>query len=147
MRICLVGPMSGIPDFNYPAFNKAAATLRAHGYHVENPAENTQPERPTWEGWMRLSIAKLVTCDEIALLHGWELSTGALIEARIATDVGMRVRRLEDVCTEAEREKLTDESRDNKLRTLLNGWLYSGAMTGAQLAQLRSDTETVLQNG
>lgn len=32
------------------------------------------------------------------------------------------------------------------MTTLLNGWLYSGAMTGDQLDKLRADTEKVLQN-
>lgn len=39
-RIYIAGPMSGLPEFNYPAFNRAAAVLRAQGHHVENPAEN-----------------------------------------------------------------------------------------------------------
>lgn len=34
----------------------------------------------------------------------------------------------------------------DQITTLLNGWLYSGAMTGDQLDKLRADTEKVLQN-
>lgn len=39
-RIYIAGPMTGLPDFNFPAFNDMAAILRGLGYHVENPAEH-----------------------------------------------------------------------------------------------------------
>lgn len=39
MRIYLAGPMSGYPEFNFPAFHAAAAKLRADGHVVFNPAE------------------------------------------------------------------------------------------------------------
>ena len=43
MRIYIAGPMSGLPDFNYPAFNQAEQRLLALGYEVENPATNPDP--------------------------------------------------------------------------------------------------------
>ena len=43
MKLYLMGPMAGLPDFNFPAFNKKAAELRALGHHVFNPAE-VEPE-------------------------------------------------------------------------------------------------------
>ncbi len=39
-RIYLAGPMTGLPDYNFPAFMKAAAYLRSQGAIVFNPAEN-----------------------------------------------------------------------------------------------------------
>lgn len=39
----IAGPMSGIPQFNFPAFIAAAAALRALGYTIISPAE-TDPE-------------------------------------------------------------------------------------------------------
>jgi hypothetical protein len=90
-RIYIAGPMTGRPDFNYPAFNAAAARLRALGYAVENPAENNAPPCGTWSGWMRLALTQLVTCDTIALLPGWFGSRGATIEQRLAHDLGLTV--------------------------------------------------------
>ena len=89
-RVYLAGPMTGIKDSNYPAFHKAAASLRASGYEVENPADNPAPPCETWEGYMRMALRQLVKCDQIALLPGWERSRGATIEARLAADLGMR---------------------------------------------------------
>ncbi|MDQ0735314.1 DUF4406 domain-containing protein [Arthrobacter agilis] len=83
----LAGPMSGLPDFNYPAFHEAAAKLRAAGYTVLNPAENPKPEPETWQGYMRLAIAQLIQADGIALLPGWEVSRGAMVEYTLAVDL------------------------------------------------------------
>ncbi|MCS8243350.1 DUF4406 domain-containing protein [Pseudomonas aeruginosa] len=34
-RVYLAGPMTGLPDFNYPAFNAEEKRIRALGYIVE----------------------------------------------------------------------------------------------------------------
>ena len=88
-RIYIAGPCTGLPDYNYPAFNKAAEQLRAAGWHVENPAENQPPACGTWSGWMRLGIAQLIRCDAIALLPGWTKSKGARVEYDIANALGL----------------------------------------------------------
>jgi hypothetical protein len=83
--------MTGIPLFNFPAFNAAAAELRARGYEVINPAEldlaDTAPM--AWADYMRRDIPQLCRCDTIALLPGWENSKGARLEAHIADELGM----------------------------------------------------------
>lgn len=81
--------MSGLKDLNYPAFNNVAKQLRALGYHVENPAENPAPACGSWEGYMRLAIAQLVTCDEIHMLRGWRQSRGARIEYDLAVNLDL----------------------------------------------------------
>lgn len=43
MRYYIAGPMSGIPQFNFPLFHAAAAALRAQGFDIVSPAE-TDPE-------------------------------------------------------------------------------------------------------
>lgn len=90
-RIYIAGPMTGLPDFNYPAFNAEAARLRALGWHVENPAENAAPPCGSWSGYMRLAIAQLVTCDAVCLLPGWSASRGASIEHGLAVHLGLAV--------------------------------------------------------
>jgi hypothetical protein len=101
-RIYLAGPMSGLPDSNYPAFHREAARLRALGYHVENPAENPEPPGGKWEDYMRMSIAQLLTCDTLALLNGWENSPGALTEHRLAFTLRMEIVRAAKLCRPCE---------------------------------------------
>lgn len=90
-RIYIAGPMSGLPEFNYPAFHAMAAQLRAAGHHVENPAENPAPHCNSWLGYMRLAVAQLATCDAVVMLHGWEQSRGAKVEHRLSVGMGLRV--------------------------------------------------------
>lgn len=85
----VAGPMTGLPDFNYPAFHAAAASLRALGYRVENPAENRLVDGSAWEAYMRSGITQLMRCDAIVLLPGWEKSRGATIEHTLAGQLGM----------------------------------------------------------
>lgn len=88
-RIYISGPMTGLCENNYPAFNAAAAKLRTEGWHVENPAEAIACD--SWEVYMRLAIAQLVTCDAIYLLPGWGYSRGARIERALSKELGMEL--------------------------------------------------------
>ena len=91
-RVYIAGPMSGLPELNYPAFHAAALTPRTGGLFVENPAENEAPEpSPTWADWLRLALTQMLTCSHVLLLPGWQKSRGAIIEARTALDLGMIV--------------------------------------------------------
>lgn len=96
-RIYLAGPMSGLPGLNYAAFNAEAARLRALGFVVANPAENPDPACKSWEGYMRLAIAQLITCDMVALLPNWSQSKGATIEYRLGCDLGLEVKSASEV--------------------------------------------------
>lgn len=91
MKIYIAGPMTGMPDLNFPAFHAAAKVLRAQGFTVVNPAElNLDPETP-WTQCMRLDIRELVTCDTIFLLRNWTMSRGARLEFHIASQLCMQV--------------------------------------------------------
>lgn len=87
----LCGPMSGLPDYNVPAFTHAAATLRYWGYTVINPAENGLPHDAPWADHMRRDIAALAQCRAVAVLPGTDRSRGAQLELHIATALGMPV--------------------------------------------------------
>lgn len=96
----IAGPMTGVPDYNFPLFFEVEKKLKALGYKVENPAKNNgrtlaaaiadaREEKMTWAEYMRRDIVRLAKADAIVLLPGWYLSRGAALEARIALELGM----------------------------------------------------------
>lgn len=112
-KIYLAGPMRGIPKFNFPAFNKAAAKLREDGYEVFNPAEKdierlgadiSKYNRNGSEAVamrkfgfdLRVALQDDLTficreADAIAMLPGWEYSKGATAEKAVAEALGLEV--------------------------------------------------------
>lgn len=90
-RVYVAGPMTGIADFNYPAFNAMADQLRAAGYQVENPADHGIVPGAEWADYMAYDLTRLGLCGVIALLPGWERSEGAKLEVQIAHRLGMTV--------------------------------------------------------
>jgi len=96
-RIYLSGPMTGIADYNFPAFNAAAARLRKLGYSVANPAEKEIDSKKTWEDYLRADLIELLRCDAIALLPGWQKSKGANLELHVAHRVGIEIMDAADI--------------------------------------------------
>jgi hypothetical protein len=92
-RVYIAGPMTGLPDLNFPAFNVEAARLRAEGLTVINPAEHGIVEGADWGDYLRHDIAGLVTCERIHLLPGWAKSKGANLEVLSALVLGIEVTR------------------------------------------------------
>ena len=95
MKLYVAGPMSNLPELNFPAFHAAAATLRNRGHEVSNPAEVNPDPGMKWEDAMRADIPELLKCEAIVLLPGWEKSRGARLERHIAVEMGMKVMPLE----------------------------------------------------
>lgn len=89
--VYISGPMSGVEDYNFPAFNSAAAQLRAAGYPVINPADFGVKEGQTWRECLARDIAALVHCDAVATIDGWKKSKGARLEVHIAVELGIEV--------------------------------------------------------
>lgn len=88
-KIYLSGKMHGVPEMNFPKFNRHAKQLRNLGYEVLNPAEN--PPRSCWEEYMKLDITNMVTCDTVAVLDDWKNSRGARVEVKLARELGLRI--------------------------------------------------------
>lgn len=92
MRVYVSGPMTGIPEWNHPAFDKVTNYLRSIGEDVCNPAEffdrNTELTRAEY---IRESIERLLECSSVVTLPGWEFSDGACLEVQIAKELGYKI--------------------------------------------------------
>jgi len=102
MTIYTAGPMSGYPDFNYPAFRAAEQQLRVAGYAVLCPVDseehNDTGQPQTWGWYMRHLLRIILDAGGIAVPPGWESSREAQLEMRVATPLGLPVHPLEE-CT------------------------------------------------
>ncbi|MCO4257399.1 dATP/dGTP diphosphohydrolase domain-containing protein [Pseudarthrobacter cellobiosi] len=118
MRVYLAGPMRGIRDFNFPAFDRAAAALREYGHEVFNPAERdrsvgfdatdrTGNEDLALEGFsLRDALAADTEyiakhADAVALLPRWEKSAGVAAEIALAHALGLPVAKWDDIIVSA----------------------------------------------
>lgn len=92
MKVYIAGPMSGVPDFNFPAFHSAAKFLAAAGYDVVNPADldGGDTSKP-WNYYLKRDLPLLAGCDAIALLPKWEKSAGTCLELLNAIQMGHSV--------------------------------------------------------
>lgn len=90
-RIYVAGPMTGLPEYNFPLFNSTAVRLRSEGWHVENPSEHGHIEGAGWADYLRWDISRIATCGAIYLLPGWSNSKGATLEVHIAGVLGLEV--------------------------------------------------------
>jgi nucleoside 2-deoxyribosyltransferase len=94
MKLYLAGPMSGLPEHNFPAFFSGAAKLRTAGYNVVNPAERETRAEMLAMGYtlnLKADIKLVVDCDGVALLPGWENSKGAKLEISVARALNIPV--------------------------------------------------------
>lgn len=91
-KVYIAGPMSGRPEFNYPAFHEEAERLRSLGHEVKSPAElGMESSGYGWRECMRRALQLLLDCDIVVVLPGWQDSRGASLEVKIAESLGMRV--------------------------------------------------------
>lgn len=72
-RIYIAGPMTGLPDWNFPAFDAAEKEWAELGWEVINPAnafdrDTTLP----YKAYVEKDIDDLIACDAIAMLPGWD---------------------------------------------------------------------------
>jgi hypothetical protein len=97
MKLYLAGPMRNIPKLNFPAFDSAAAYLRTLGHEVFNPADNDRKlEAEGKPVNLRVCLGDDLSwickhADGLALLPGWEHSSGATAEKRTADSLGLNI--------------------------------------------------------
>jgi len=107
-RVYIAGPMRGIEHYNFPAFDKAAELARSLGFDPVSPADLDRDNgfdgmSITQDNWYDLpesfdlrktvqrDLAAMLTCDAIAMLPGFERSTGAGAELAVAQWMGLEV--------------------------------------------------------
>ena len=106
-KVYVAGPMRGIKDFNFPAFDEASAYLRALGATVVNPADHdrengfdgtgmTGHEDLSAHGFdvreaLKWDLEQVSDSDAVAVLEGWENSSGAKAEVALAHALGVPV--------------------------------------------------------
>ncbi len=101
MKAYLAGPMSGIPQFNFPAFYAASEVLRAQGWEIISPAElddaedkgaalaspdgNPKNAKRTWGDFLARDVKLIADGDinAIIFLPNWYKSRGARLEATV----------------------------------------------------------------
>ena len=114
VKVYLSGPMTGLPEYNKHAFMGCAQALRAVGYEVVNPAENTVDtaglsEQEAWQAYMRIDIKQLLDCDGIVMMPGWPESKGATLERAIAQGLGLSVNALAEAICEPPRVRAAEQ--------------------------------------
>lgn len=116
VRVYLGGPMTGFPQFNFPAFFEGAEVLRAWGFDVVSPAElDNESTRAAalasvdgapgtgsangevWEDFLARDIILLAQAvnpiQAGVFLDGWTKSRGANLEAAVLKSLGKGVYR------------------------------------------------------
>jgi len=100
MKVYLAGPMSGIPEFNFPAFFAAAEKLRAEGHIVFNPPEKdlemwgdmeNVAKKANYRDCLRADLNWILDhAEAIAFLPGWEASKGVKTEKALAECLNLK---------------------------------------------------------
>jgi hypothetical protein len=145
MRVYISGPMTGIPEYNFPAFHAAASEWRAAGWEVLNPAESFggATDRPYVE-YVEADMKLIRTCQAVALLPGWDgpNARGSVWEREIALSLGLVVCNAtpvvplmamapESICAEADR--LVSGDRQSDYGHPSDDFTRTGRMWGAIL--------------
>jgi Protein of unknown function (DUF550)/Domain of unknown function (DUF4406) len=101
MKIYICGSMQGQTDHGFEQFNEAERRLikTFPDATIVNPAALDEPvnlKGDKWQQCLKRDIGHLITCDDVVLLEGWELSPGANLEKYIAELLGITTILLND---------------------------------------------------
>ena len=99
MKIYIAGKMRGLANFGFDKFDMAKARAEALGHEAVSPADldramgfegmGKSGSDVEWDAGAKQEIIKrdieaLLNCDAIALLPGWETSSGSQVELALA---------------------------------------------------------------
>jgi len=87
MLIYIAGPMTGIAEHNYPAFEAAKQILENEGWKVLTTA-NCLPTGLDEDFYMRIAVCFVMEVDAIYMLIGWQESEG---ERSLADKLGIEI--------------------------------------------------------
>ena len=93
--VYLAGPMTGYPEFNFPAFKTAARDIDEMGvsavyctaFGIPPAPEEARP----WSDYLRDALRLMLSCNAVVVLPGWRESKGARLEVHVALELGMPV--------------------------------------------------------
>jgi hypothetical protein len=100
LKVYILGPMRGYPEFNFPAFFAAEERLKALGFEVFNPARmdqerdgfNTLTDVPRRiRDYMKRDLSTVCDMDFLYALQDWEESQGARLEEHCGRVCGIPV--------------------------------------------------------
>lgn len=101
-KIYIAGPMSGYPEFNFPAFFAAEDRLKSDGWTVFNPASKDSEKELNTDAFetgdarkaintgfdfreaFSWDVSRVIEGDAIYMLRGWQFSPGACAEHAVA---------------------------------------------------------------
>lgn len=86
-RVYISGAMTGIPEFNAPAFQKAYFDLQEADYFPVLPVPYVDGK--SYQEYLRDDIKLLMDCDGIYMLSGWQESNGSRLEHMVALACGI----------------------------------------------------------
>jgi hypothetical protein len=144
VRLYVAGPMTGLPRYNFPAFDTMAGLLRAQGHVVVSPAELDDPADraaalaspdgrmhngahmgKTWGDFLARDV-KLIAdggIEGIVVLPGWHRSRGARLETFVGFLCGLTIyRRALNAIDEPGLDRVSVED-------LVSGWAGEDMMT------------------
>lgn len=108
MLVYIAGPIAGKENGNKAAFQEAEIRVIRAGHTPVNPwgippdhgstkccpgqpTEHEPDSRHNYGCYLRADIEKLMYCDAIMFLDGWDQSRGASTEAHVAASLGIKV--------------------------------------------------------
>jgi hypothetical protein len=115
--VYIAGPMSGIEDYNFPAFFKVQRRWEKAGHTVWNPAaqpgekevikQSPEDVQAMFPQLIRRDIHLILKCTGLVILPGWAHSKGARFEVHLATVLNLPIFRHQDTTCQFPVEDIT----------------------------------------